>query len=103
MFEPTYRKRHRLRRLIALLFGSSLGHGLIVVGHMLMLGLGMVALARRLGLSALGGAIAGVVVVLIGSTQTKTVQFEQIQPLAWLPLLLLALHADHRRTSCDHR
>ena len=90
-------------RLIALLFGSSLGHGLIVVGHMLMLGLGMVALSRRLGLSALGGAIAGVVVVLIGSTQTKTVQFEQIQPLAWLPLLLLALHADHRRTSCDHR
>ena len=79
-------------RLIALLFGSSLGHGLIVVGHMLMLGLGMVALARRFGLSSLGGAIAGVVVVLIGSTQTKTVQFEQIQPLAWLPLLLLALH-----------
>ena len=79
-------------RLIALLFGPSLGHGLIVVGHMLMLGLGMVAWARRLGLSSLGGAIAGVVVVLIGSTQTKTVQFEQIQPLAWLPLLLLALH-----------
>ena len=30
----------------------------------------------------LGGAIAGVVVVLIGSTQTKTVQFEQCSP--WL-------------------
>ena len=80
-------------RLLALIFGSSHGHGLIVVGHVLLLGLGMVALAKRVGLSPLGGAIAGVVVVLAGSTQTKTVQFEQIQPIAWLPLLLVTLHA----------
>ncbi len=80
-------------RLVALVFGSSYGHGLIVVGHMLLLGLGMVALAKRVGLSPLGGAVAGVVVILAGSTQTKTVQFEQIQPIAWLPVLLVALHA----------
>lgn len=80
-------------RLVALIFGSSYGHGLIVVGHMLLLGLGMVALAKRVGLSPLGGAVAGVVVILAGSTQTKTVQFEQIQPIAWLPVLLVALHA----------
>lgn len=80
-------------RLLALIFGSSYGHGLIVVGHMLLLGLGMVALAKRVGLSPLGGAVAGVVAILVGSTQTKTVQFEQIQPIAWLPVLLVALHA----------
>lgn len=80
-------------RLVALIFGSSYGHGLIVVGHMLLLGLGMVALAKRVGLSPLGGAVTGVVVILAGSTQTKTVQFEQIQPIAWLPVLLVALHA----------
>jgi len=80
-------------RLLALLFGSSYGHGLIVVGHMLLLGLGMVALGKSVGLSPLGGAIAGVVVILAGSTQTKTVQFEQIQPISWLPVLLVALHA----------
>ena len=80
-------------RLVALVFGSSYGHGLIVVGHMLLLGLGMVALAKRVGLSPLGGAVTGVVAILAGSTQTKTVQFEQIQPIAWLPVLLVALHA----------
>jgi len=79
-------------RLIALIFGSSFGHGLIVVGHVLLIGMGMVALAKRLGVSPLGGAVSGAVVVLVGSTQTKTVQFEQIQPIAWLPVLLLALH-----------
>ncbi len=80
-------------RLLALIFGSSYGHGLIVVGHMLLLGLGMVALARRLGLSPVGASVAGVVVILAGSTQTKTVQFEQIQPISWLPVLLVVLHA----------
>lgn len=80
-------------RLVTLIFGSSFGHGLIVVGHVVLLGLGMVALAKRLGVSPLGGAVSGAVVVLVGSTQTKTVQFEQIQPIAWLPVLLLALHA----------
>ncbi len=51
-------------RLVALVFGSSYGHGLIVVGHMLLLGLGMVALAKRVGLSPLGGAVTGVVAIL---------------------------------------
>lgn len=84
-------------RLIALLVSTATAHGLIVAAHVVWLGVGMVVLARRVGLSPLATAVAGIVAMLVGSTLTKTIQFEQIQPLAWLPWLLVAIDGVGRR------
>jgi len=53
----------------------------------------MLVLARRLRLSPIGATAAGVIAMAAGSTLTKTVQFEQILVLAWVPILLIAIHA----------
>lgn len=87
-------------RLLALFVDTATAHGLIVAAHVVWLGVGMVVLARRVGLSPLATAVAGIVAMLVGSTLTKTIQFEQIQPLAWLPWLLVAIDAvGHRGQS----
>jgi hypothetical protein len=90
-------------RLIALFVDTATAHGLIVAAHVIWLGVGMVVLARRVGLSPLATAVAGIVAMLVGSTLTKTIQFEQIQPLAWLPWLLVAIDAVGRRGQSRRR
>ena len=80
-------------QLLNLLLGTNRAMGIIVTAHVLLLGVGMLLLARRLGLSTVGATAAAVVVTAAGSTLTKTVQFEQILVLAWIPLLLFAIHA----------
>lgn len=80
-------------QLANLLMGTNRAMGVIVTLHVLLLGVGMLLLARRLGLSTLGSTAAAVVAMAAGSTLTKTVQFEQILVLAWVPLLLFAIHA----------
>jgi hypothetical protein len=79
--------------LLNLLMGTNRAMGIIVTAHVLLLGLGMLVLARRLGLSVVGSTAAAVVATAAGSTLTKTVQFEQILVVAWIPLLLVAVHA----------
>jgi hypothetical protein len=79
--------------LLNLMMGTNRAMGVIVTAHVLLLGLGMLVLARRLGLSVIGSTAAAVVATAAGSTLTKTVQFEQILVVAWIPLLLFAIHA----------
>ena len=67
--------------------------GVIVAAHVLLLGVGMLVLARRLTLSPIGATAAGLIAMAAGSTLTKTIQFEQILVLAWIPVLLATIHA----------
>lgn len=80
-------------QVLAFVFGTNRGMGLLVAAHVVLLGIGMLVLARRLGLQRLGATTAAIVAVAAGATLTKTVQFEQILVLAWIPLLLVAIHA----------
>ena len=79
--------------LLTMVMGTNRAMGVIVAAHVLLLGVGMLVLARRLGLSPIGATAAGVIALAAGSTLTKTVQFEQILVLAWIPILLIAIHA----------
>jgi hypothetical protein len=80
-------------QLLTMVMGTNRAMGLIVTAHVLLLGVGMLVLARRLGMSALGATTAGVISMAAGSTLTKTVQFEQILVLAWMPIVLIAIHS----------
>lgn len=80
-------------QLLAMVMNTNRTMGLIVTAHVILLGIGMVVLARRLGLTPIGATSSGIVVMAVGSTLTKTIQFEQILVFAWVPLLLVAVHA----------
>lgn len=80
-------------QLLALLMNTNRAMGVIVAAHVVLLGVGMLVLARRLGLMPIGATTAGVIAMAAGSSLTKTVQFEQILVLAWIPMLLATLHA----------
>ncbi len=80
-------------RMLALAFETNRAMGVLVALHVVLLGVGMVALARRLGFGAAAATLAGVASVLSGMVLTKAAQFEQILVLAWAPWLLVALHA----------
>ena len=79
--------------LLTMVMGTNRAMGVIVAAHLVLLGIGMLVLARRLRLSPIGATAAGVIAMAAGSTLTKTVQFEQILVLAWVPILLIAIHA----------
>ncbi len=80
-------------QLLTVVMDTNRAMGLIVTAHVVLLGIGMLLLARRLTLSPIGATAAAVIAMAAGSTLTKTVQFEQILVLAWMPLLLVAIHA----------
>ncbi len=80
-------------QLLAMVMNTNRAMGVIVAVHVVLLGVGMLLLARRLSLTPLGATAAGLVAMAAGSTLTKTTQFEQILVLAWIPLLLAAVHA----------
>ncbi len=80
-------------QLLTMVFGTNRAMGVLVAGHVVLLGIGMVLLARRLGMTRIGATAAALIAIAAGSTLTKTVQFEQILVIAWIPMLLVALHA----------
>ena len=80
-------------QLLTMVMNTNRAMGVIVAVHVVLLGVGMLILARRLSLSPLGATAAGLVAMAAGSTLTKTTQFEQILVLAWIPLLLATIHA----------
>ena len=80
-------------KVLTLLFESNRSMGILIGLHMVVLGCGMVALARRLGARNAGATMAGIFTVASGAMITKTTQFEQILVLAWAPLLLVTIHA----------
>lgn len=79
-------------QLLTLVLATNRAMGVIVAAHVVLLGIGMLVLARRLGLARIGSTSAAVLAMAAGSTLTKTVQFEQILVLAWIPVLLVAIH-----------
>ena len=81
-----------LPRYLALVVDTHTAHAWLVVGHLVLLAVGMVALSRRLSLSPLAASVAAAAAVLAGATTAKSVQFEQILVLAWLPVLLWSVH-----------
>jgi hypothetical protein len=86
-------------RLLTLLFETNRAMGVLVALHVIVLGLGFVALARNLGCCARAATVGGAALVLSGMTLTKTTQFEQILVIAWMPWLLVAI----RRVLRDDR
>jgi len=80
-------------QVLTMVLDTNRAMGVIVTLHVLLLGAGMVVLARRLRLAPLGATAAGVIVMAAGATLTKTIQFEQILVLAWIPTLLVTIHA----------
>jgi hypothetical protein len=80
-------------QLLASVMNTNRAMGLVVAAHVVLLGIGMLVLARRLGLRSVGATAAGVIAMAVGSTLTKTIQFEQILVLAWIPTLLVTIHA----------
>ena len=80
-------------QLLAMVMNTNRAMGVIVTVHVVLLGIGMLMLARRLSITPLGATAAGLIAMAAGSTLTKTTQFEQILVLAWIPLLLAAIHA----------
>lgn len=82
-----------LPQVLTLVFGTNRGMGVLVALHLVLLGVGMVWLTRRLGIGRIGATAAGTLLVASGAMLTKTVQYEQILVIAWAPLLLVAIHA----------
>ena len=80
-------------QLLTLVMNTNRAMGVIVAVHVVLLGMGMLMFARRLSITLLGATAAGLVAMAAGSTLTKTTQYEQILVLAWIPLLLAAVHA----------
>ena len=80
-------------QLLTMVMNTNRAMGVIVAVHVVLLGMGMLMLARRLSITPLGATAAGLVAMAAGSTLTKTTQYEQILVLAWIPLLLAAVHA----------
>jgi hypothetical protein len=80
-------------QVLTLFLGTNRSMGILVAGHVVLLGVGMVLLARRLGMSRIGATSAALIAMAAGSTLSKSVQFEQILVIAWIPMLLVALHA----------
>ncbi|MEL7207464.1 MAG: hypothetical protein AAGK32_04395, partial [Actinomycetota bacterium] len=80
-------------KMLALVFDTNQAMGLIVLAHLLLLSLGMLFLVRRLGCRPPAGFVAATVVVANGVVLTRSIQFEQIIVLSWVPLLLLGITA----------
>ncbi len=80
-------------KLLALPFGISRGIAVLVVVHLLILGNGMVALLSwRLRLRPPAATVGAVALVGSGLVAIKSVQFEQLLVLSWVPLLLALTH-----------
>lgn len=78
--------------LIALLVEENRALGLLSAAHVVLLGTGMVALARRFGLGVPASAFVGVTAVLNGAVLIKATQVEQISVLGWTPWILVVVH-----------
>ena len=72
------------------LVGPIWGHGLLVTLHLIWAGLGMVVLARRLGLGVLAQAIAGMAFSLSGYLVARSGFLSINAAAAWLPWIILA-------------
>ncbi len=76
--------------ILLYLVGPIWGHGLLVTLHLIWAGLGMVVLARRLGLGMLARGIAGMAFSLSGYLVARSGFLSINAAAAWLPWIILA-------------
>lgn len=79
-------------RLLVAAMEENRALGLIVAAHVVLLGLGMRAFLRRMGASELASGFGSLVLIGSGVVMTKSIQFEQILVVAWIPIILLVIH-----------
>ena len=77
--------------LLLLLTGPEYGHGLLVFLHLIWAGLGMRALARRLGMQPAGQMISALAFSLSGYMVSRAGFISINHTAAWLPWLVMAL------------
>ena len=75
--------------LLLWIVGPELGHGYLVVLHLLIAAVGMMLLARKLGLGALGQMVAAVTFSLSGFMVARAWFISINHAAAWLPWILL--------------
>jgi hypothetical protein len=79
-------------KVLALPFDTARGLGLLVVVHLLLAATGMVILVRqRLHCAAPAGLMAAAITVASGPMLVRSIQFEQVLVVSWIPLGLVAL------------
>lgn len=80
-------------KFLGYFFNDNRAIGLLAAMHMLILANGLVVLvARRLSLRAPAGVVAAVAFTGSGMGMTKSIQFEQLLVLAWLPWVCVCIH-----------
>jgi hypothetical protein len=75
---------------LLILIGSAWGHGLLVFLHIVWTGIGMMLLARKLGLGKLSQAIAGLAFSLSGYVLARAGFLSINAAVSWLPWIILA-------------
>jgi hypothetical protein len=89
--------------LILYLVGPVWGHGLLAALHLIWAGLGMYFLARRLGVSPLARAVAGMTFSLSGYLVARSSFLSINAAAAWMPWIILAadrlVQLDHDRSN----
>lgn len=80
-------------RVLAAPFSVNRGLNLLIAVHLVLFVTGMWWLARRLALRPPAGFVAAFVAGAGGAAMVKTIQFEQYLVLAWVPVVLVAVHA----------
>ena len=75
---------------LLLVLGVAWGQGVLVAAHLVLAGLGMVLLARRLGMGALGQVICGLAYSLSGYLVARAGFLSINAAGAWLPWVMLA-------------
>jgi hypothetical protein len=78
--------------LLFLAIDPAWGSGLLVMLHLVWAGVGMVRLARRLGMDRLGQCVAGLAFGLSGYLVARSGFFSINAAAAWLPWIILAAH-----------
>jgi hypothetical protein len=77
--------------LLLLLTGPEYGHGLLVCAHLILAGLGMQRLARRVGIKHAGQLVAAVAFSLSGYMIARAGFISINHTAAWLPWVILSL------------
>lgn len=80
-------------KVIGLFFEPNRAMGITVAVQMVLMAIGGVLLLRRLGVQPPFALIGSVVMVVNGAVLMRSIQFEQIAVVAWIPWVLLGITA----------
>lgn len=82
---------------VLLILPVEFGQGLLLVGHLLWAGIGMVKLSRLFGIGRLGRTVAGLAFMLCGYVAARSWFLTINASVAWLPWIILAGEAAVRQ------